>query len=132
MSPISCGGKVFPAAKQSKAISHWQRSQKKPYMNSLIDFFSFQDPNIRFVAIGSVLLTASSAGVCSFTFLAKRPLVGGARDRAVLPGSCLGFVMSGTENPLCLIADAFATGWVSVVLVDFITRRTRIKEDTAI
>ena len=101
-------------------------------MNSLLEFFSFQDPNIRFVAIGSVLLTASSAIVGSFTFLNKRSLVGDAIAHAVLPGICLGFILSGTKNPLYLISGAFVTGWISLVLVDFITRRTRIKEDTAI
>jgi manganese/zinc/iron transport system permease protein len=101
-------------------------------MNSLLEFFSFQDPNIRFVVIGSVLLTASSAIVGSFTFLNKRSLVGDAIAHAVLPGICLGFILSGTKNPVYLIAGAFITGWISLVLVDFITRRTRIKEDTAI
>jgi manganese/zinc/iron transport system permease protein len=101
-------------------------------MNSLLEFFSFSDPNIRFVAIGSVLLTASSAIVGSFTFLNKKSLVGDAIAHAVLPGICLGFMLSGTKNPIFLITGAFITGWISLVLVEFITRRTRIKEDTAI
>lgn len=101
-------------------------------MNSLLEFFSFADPNIRFVVIGSVLLTASSAIVGSFTFLNKRSLVGDAIAHAVLPGICLGFLLSGTKNPFYLIAGAFITGWISLVVVDVITRRTRIKEDTAI
>ena len=101
-------------------------------MNSLVDFFSFQDPNIRFVVLGSVMLTASSAIVGSFTFLNKRSLVGDAIAHAVLPGICLGFLLAGTKNPLFLIGGAFATGWVSLVAVDYITRRSRIKEDTAI
>jgi manganese/zinc/iron transport system permease protein len=101
-------------------------------MNSLVDFFSFSDPNIRYVVIGSVLLTASSAIVGSFTFLNKRSLVGDAIAHAVLPGICLGFMLSGTKNPVFLIGGAFLTGWLSLVLVDFITARTRIKEDTAI
>lgn len=101
-------------------------------MNPLIDFFSFTDPNIRFVVIGSVLLTASSAIVGSFTFLNKRALVGDAIAHAVLPGICLGFLLAGTKNPIFLIGGAFATGWISLVAVDYITSRTRIKEDTAI
>ncbi len=101
-------------------------------MHSLLEFFSFEDPNIRFVVIGSVLLTASSAIVGSFTFLNKRSLVGDAIAHAVLPGICLGFMLSGTKNPLFLIGGAFVTGWISLLLVDFITTRTRIKEDTAI
>lgn len=101
-------------------------------MNTLVDFFSFQDPNIRYVVVGSILLTASSAIVGSFTFLNKRSLVGDAIAHAVLPGICLGFLLSGTKNPLFLIGGAFITGWISLFAVDYITRRTRIKEDTAI
>jgi manganese/zinc/iron transport system permease protein len=101
-------------------------------MNSLLDFFSFADPNIRFVVIGSVLLTASSAIVGTFTFLHKKSLVGDAIAHAVLPGICLGFILSGTKNPAYLIAGAFVTGWISLIGVEYITRHTRIKEDTAI
>jgi manganese/zinc/iron transport system permease protein len=101
-------------------------------MHSLIDFLSFADPNIRFVVIGSVLLTASSAIVGSFTFLNKKSLIGDAIAHAVLPGICLGFILSGTKNPFFLIAGAFITGWISLVAVNFITSKTRIKEDTAI
>lgn len=101
-------------------------------MNTLIDFFSFSDPNIRFVTIGSVLLTASSAIVGSFTFLNKKSLVGDAIAHAVLPGICLGFMLSGTKNPVYLITGAFITGWISLYLVQYITNKTRIKEDTAI
>ncbi|HEY3429961.1 MAG TPA: metal ABC transporter permease, partial [Cyclobacteriaceae bacterium] len=101
-------------------------------MNSLIEFFSFSDPNIRYVVVGSVLLTASSAIVGTFTFLNKRSLVGDAIAHAVLPGICLGFMLSGTKNPIALILGAFVTGWISVVLVGYISLKTRIKEDTAI
>lgn len=101
-------------------------------MNSLFEFFSFADPNIRFVALGSVLLTASSAIVGSFTFLNKKSLIGDAIAHAVLPGICLGFIVSETKNPIILIIGAFITGWLSLVAVNFITSRTRIKEDTAI
>ncbi|HRJ30163.1 MAG TPA: iron chelate uptake ABC transporter family permease subunit [Cyclobacteriaceae bacterium] len=101
-------------------------------MNALLEFLSFSDPNIRYVAFGSVLLTASSAIVGAFTFLNKKSLVGDAIAHAVLPGICLGFIMAGTKNPVALIAGAFITGWISLVLVEFITSKTRIKEDTAI
>lgn len=101
-------------------------------MNSLIEFFSFADPNIRYVVLGSVLLTASSAIVGTFTFLNKRSLIGDAIAHAVLPGICLGFIVAGTKNPLVLIIGAFITGWLSLIVVEFVSSKTRIKEDTAI
>ncbi|MCU0398963.1 MAG: metal ABC transporter permease [Cyclobacteriaceae bacterium] len=101
-------------------------------MNALLEFLSFSDANVRYVALGSVLLTASSALVGSFTFLNKKSLVGDAIAHAVLPGICLGFILAGTKNPLFLLIGAFLTGWLSLVIIDFITHNTRIKEDSAI
>lgn len=101
-------------------------------MKTLLEFLSFEDPNIRYVVLGCILLTASSAIVGSFTFLNKKSLIGDAIAHAVLPGICLGFMISGTKNPFYLIGGAFITGWLSLVSVDFITSRTRIKEDSAI
>ena len=101
-------------------------------MDSLISFFSFSDPNVRYVVIGSVLLTASSAIVGSFTFLKKKALVGDAAAHAVLPGVCLSFILTGEKNPVVLIIGAFLTGWLSLVIMDVISRKSKIKEDTAI
>jgi len=101
-------------------------------MDSFIEFFSFSNPNIRYVVIGSVLLTASSAIVGSFTFLKKKALVGDAVAHAVLPGVCLSFLLYGEKNPLVLIVGAFITGWISLLLIDYISNKSKIKEDTAI
>lgn len=101
-------------------------------MKEFLEFFSFADANIRYVTIGSVLLASSSAVVGCFTLLRKRALVGDAVAHAVLPGVCLAFIVSGTKNPLILLSGAFVTGWLSLVLIDYITSRSRIKEDTAI
>lgn len=101
-------------------------------MNEFLEFFSFADANVRFVTIGSILLASSSAVVGCFSLLRKRALVGDAVAHAVLPGVCLAFILSGTKNPFILLLGAFITGWFSLVTIDFITARTRIKEDTAI
>ncbi|UXX78559.1 metal ABC transporter permease [Reichenbachiella carrageenanivorans] len=101
-------------------------------MEDLITFFSFQNPNIRYVTGGSMLLAISSALVGCFTFLKKKALVGDAVAHAVLPGICLAFLLSGTKNPIYLIIGAFITGWLSLLLIDAITRNSKIKEDTAI
>lgn len=101
-------------------------------MNLFTEFFSFSDPSVRAVTFGAVLLTASSAMIGSFTFLNKKSLIGDAIAHAVLPGVCLGFLLAGTKNPVALIVGAFITGWLSLVAVEAITTKTRIKEDTAI
>jgi len=101
-------------------------------MDDLTTFFSFRDPNIRYVVGGSVLLAVSSALVGCFTFLKKKALVGDAVAHAVLPGVCLSFIISGTKDPIYLIIGSFITGWLSLILIDLITRKSKIKEDTAI
>lgn len=101
-------------------------------MNDLLQFLSFEDPNTRYVVTGTVLLAISSAIVGSFTFLKKKALVGDAVAHAVLPGVCLAFMLAGNKNPVYLVVGAFITGWLSLVIIDQIVARSRIKEDTAI
>ena len=101
-------------------------------MEHLLEFLSLSDPNVRYVVIGSILLAASSAIVGTFTLLKKKALVGDAVAHSVLPGVCLAFILSGEKNPVYLIIGAFVTGWLSLVLIDFITAKSKIKEDTAI
>ncbi|WMJ74581.1 iron chelate uptake ABC transporter family permease subunit [Cytophagaceae bacterium ABcell3] len=99
-------------------------------MDKLITFLSLSDPNVRYVVIGSTLLMASSAVAGCFTFLRKRSLTGDAVAHAVLPGICLAFMLSGQKDPLMLLIGAFATGWLSLIAMDFINGKTKLKEDT--
>lgn len=101
-------------------------------MNSLIEFLSFQDPNVRFVTIGTVILGATSALVGTFSFLRKRALVGDAIAHAILPGVCLSFMVSGSKNPIGLIIGAFISGWLSLLIINGIKNSTKLKNDAAI
>jgi manganese/zinc/iron transport system permease protein len=101
-------------------------------MTKLLQFLSLSDPNVRFVVAGCILLTVSSAIVGCFTFLRKRALLGDAVAHSVLPGVCLSFMIAGTKNPFVLLIGAFLTGWLSLLAIDYITRNTKLKEDTAI
>lgn len=98
---------------------------------SLIEFFTLQNPNVRYVVLGSILLSVSSAIVGCFTFLKKKALLGDVVSHAVLPGICLSFIISGTKDPFLLILGAFFTGWLSIVVLDYIVQNSKIKEDTA-
>ena len=99
---------------------------------SFIEFFSLTDSNVRYVVLGIALLTSSAAMIGSFSLLKKKALVGDAIAHAVLPGICLAFLLTGTKNSLYLIIGAFMTGWLSLVSIDQITHRSKIKEDTAL
>ena len=100
-------------------------------MESLIEFFSFQYPNIKYVVFGTILLSISSAVVGCFTFIKKKSLVGDVISHAVLPGICIAFMASGSKDPFLLIIGAFISGWISILVMDAIIQNTKIKEDAA-
>lgn len=100
-------------------------------METLIEFFSFQYPNIKYVVFGTILLSISSAVVGCFTFIKKKSLVGDVISHAVLPGICISFLASGSKDPFLLIIGAFISGWLSILVMDAIVQNTKIKEDAA-
>lgn len=91
-----------------------------------------RDPNVRTVLLGCSLMAISSSLVGSFALLRGRALVGDAVSHSVLPGICLGFLLAGTKSLPWILGGAFATAWLSLRAVEFITRRTRLHSDTAI
>src|SRR5690554_3081480 len=101
-------------------------------MQAIIDFFSFSDPNIRYVVLGSMLLAASSAIVGVFIVLKKKALIGDAVSHSVLPGICAAFLFAGTKNISLMIVGAFISGWLAIVIIDYITNNSKIKKDAAI
>ncbi len=100
-------------------------------METLIEFFSFQYPNIKYVVFGTILLSISSAVVGCFTFIKKKSLVGDVISHAVLPGICISFLATGSKDPFLLIIGAFFSGWISIIVMDKIIQNTKIKEDAA-
>ncbi|HSZ72170.1 MAG TPA: iron chelate uptake ABC transporter family permease subunit [Cytophagaceae bacterium] len=96
------------------------------------DYQLLYNPNVLYVILGCLLMSVSASTVGTFTFLRKKSLIGDAVAHAILPGICLAFLLNGTKNPLYLIPGAFLTGWLSILIVDFITHHSKIKQDAAI
>ena len=101
-------------------------------MEAFIDFFSFQDPNVRLVVLGMLFISLSSSLVGSFAFLQKKSLVGDAVAHSLLPGIAIAFMISGSKSPWVLILGALISGWISILIMDLLTKRSKIKTDTAI
>ncbi|PPL03452.1 metal ABC transporter permease [Parapedobacter indicus] len=101
-------------------------------MQHFIDFFSFTDPNVRYVVLGNVLLSASAAMVGVFILLQKKALVGDAVSHAVLPGICAAFLFSGSKNTAFMLVGAFITGWLALITIDYIATKSKLKKDAAI
>ncbi len=101
-------------------------------MQPWLEFLTFSDPGTQIVTLGSVLLGAIASIVGCFTFLQKRALIGDTISHSVLPGICLAFILSGNKNPYYLLIGAFVSGWLSVIISDYVTRSSKIKADTSI
>ncbi|MFT5480758.1 MAG: manganese/zinc/iron transport system permease protein, partial [Bacteroidia bacterium] len=102
------------------------------FFREIISFFSFSEPNVKIVFWGSLILCSVSGLVGTFTLLRKRSLIGDVISHAVLPGIALAFIIGQQKNPLYLIIGAVITGWLATYLVDYITKHSKIKNDTAI
>jgi manganese/zinc/iron transport system permease protein len=93
--------------------------------------------NAALVAIGAALLGFAAGASGTFLFLRKRALVSDAVAHATLPGVGLAFIvmvsLGGDGRALVgLLAGSALTAWVGLLLIEWITRRTRLAEDAAI
>lgn len=93
--------------------------------------------NTALVTIGAALLGGSAGAIGAFVLLRKRSLVSDAISHATLPGLCLAFIVmalaTGDGRWIAgLMIGAAASAGVGLILVEWITRRTRLTEDAAI
>ena len=102
------------------------------FLKEIASFFTFSEPNVKVVFWGSLVLCSISGLVGTFTLLRKRSLIGDVISHSVLPGIALAFIIGEQKNPVYLIIGAAITGWISTHLVDYITKHSKIKNDTAI
>lgn len=81
--------------------------------------------------IASIIVGTTCGLIGSFIILRRMALIGDALAHAVLPGVVIGFLVGG-KSPLTLFLGAVAAGVLTALLIGFVHRNTRIKEDTAI
>ena len=93
--------------------------------------------NAALVAVGAALLGFAAGAAGTFLFLRKRALVSDAVAHATLPGVGLAFIamvwLGGDgRNLLGLLAGSAVTAGIGLLAVEWMTRRTRLSEDSAI
>lgn len=93
--------------------------------------------NAALVAIGAALLGFAAGASGTFLFLRKRALVSDAVAHATLPGVGIAFIlmvaMGGDGRNLAgLLFGSAITAGIGLLLIEWITRRTRLAEDAAI
>lgn len=93
--------------------------------------------NAALVAVGAALLGFAAGSSGTFLFLRKRALVSDAVAHATLPGVGIAFILMVSlggdgRNLIGLLAGSAVTAWVGLLLIDWMSRRTRLAEDAAI
>ncbi|WP_027085969.1 metal ABC transporter permease [Cohnella panacarvi] len=91
-----------------------------------------QDPNVQWILFGCMLLGLSSGVIGSFAYLRKQSLMGDALSHAALPGVCIAFMLSGSKSIALFLVGAAAAGLAATFGIGYITRHTRIKQDSAL
>lgn len=94
--------------------------------------YFFTDSVAQKVILGVAIIGIVSGVVGTYSFLRKKTLIADAISHSVLPGVCVGFMFAGTKDPILLMVGALVFGWLSVWVIEYVTRTTKLSEDTAI
>lgn len=92
----------------------------------------FLDPNTQWILLGTMLLGLSSGVIGSFAYLRKQSLMGDALSHAALPGVCIAFMLTGTKSIFFFLIGAIVSGVIATFMIGYITRNSRIKQDSAL
>lgn len=99
------------------------------FYNLLIEPLQYQFMQRALVA--SVIVGVTCGLVGTFIMLRKMSLIGDALAHAVLPGVIIGFMIAG-KSQVALFIGAVTSGIITSLLIGFINRNSKIKEDTSI
>jgi manganese/zinc/iron transport system permease protein len=88
--------------------------------------------NTYWVLIGCMLLGGSGGFLGSFALLRRRSLMGDALAHAALPGICLAFLLFGSRSITVLLSGAIVASIAGALLIQYITRYSKLKEDAAL
>ena len=91
----------------------------------------FEAPALRTVAPGAALLGLAAGAVGCFAVLRRQSLQGDVVSHAALPGVAIAFLLGG-RSPVLLVLGGAVAGWVALVLVGVIDRRSRVPTDAAL
>jgi manganese/zinc/iron transport system permease protein len=99
-------------------------------MNLLHDLLF--DYTLRNVALGCMILGTVSGMLGSFAVLRRQGLLGDALAHAALPGVCVVFILTGLKTPIVLMIGAALSGWIGMLAINQILKRSRIDSGAAL
>lgn len=91
----------------------------------------FQYEFIQRALIASVMVGVSCGLIGTYIMLRRLSLIGDALAHAVLPGVVIGFMIAG-KGALSLFIGALTAGILTSILISYVERNSKIKEDTSI
>ncbi|HWA05375.1 MAG TPA: iron chelate uptake ABC transporter family permease subunit [Ignavibacteria bacterium] len=95
----------------------------------LLDPLSYEF--IQRALIASVTIGISCGLIGTYIMLRRMSLIGDALAHAVLPGVVVSFMVAG-KSEVALFVGAVVSGILTVLLIGFVNRNSKIKEDTSI
>ncbi len=84
------------------------------------------------IVILGALVTIACGLVGNYLILRRLALVGDAISHSVLPGIAIAFLLSRSTNSTFMFLGALAAGVVTTLLIEWIHKNSRIKQDAAI
>lgn len=84
------------------------------------------------VVLMGFLVFSAGGLVGNYLLLRRMALIGDAISHSILPGLVAGFVLFGVASTWVSALGAAAAGAITVVMIEFIHRQTRVKPDAAI
>ncbi len=88
--------------------------------------------NVRWVLAGACFLGLSTGLIGCFAFLQKKSLVGDTLAHAALPGVAAAFLITQNKSPFILALGATISCGLGFAACEYLSRRTKIKEDSAL
>ena len=120
---------VFPSIVHADRIGDMVELDWK---EQAIRFLSLRDTTVRNAVLGSVFMGVSCGLFGGYVVARRMSLFGDTLSHAVLPGVALGFLWSRSKDPLVILIGATIAGLLGTIVVAWIRKTTRIKEDSAL
>lgn len=90
------------------------------------------DYTLRTVALGAAVLGIVAGSLGTFAVLRREALLGDAISHAALPGVVLAYLVTGSKASLALMIGAALAGLAATLLVGWVIRTTRVKQDASL
>lgn len=103
-----------------------------PFDADLIFRASWMENHQGWVVLMGFLVATACGLIGNYLILRRMALVGDAISHSVLPGIVIAYLIAHSRNSFIMLLGALAAGMATTILIEFIHRRTRVKQDAAI